>query len=137
MAASEEVTAEAIPATVTTATEVSTTAEMHSESDETNAVSVDSEARGAEAVPAEVATAATDTLAAEGTTTTITEAKPVDTVESHTAIGAAAEADSGAKVEAEKDESLGTDAKDTIAAAEATEDDWCYYLYYYYYRRAF
>ncbi|HIX57739.1 MAG TPA: DNA primase [Candidatus Anaerobiospirillum pullistercoris] len=126
VAASEEVTAEAIPATVTTATEVSTTAEMHSESDETNAVSVDSEARGAEAVPAEVATAATDTLAAEGTTTTITEAKPVeavDTVESHTAIGADAEADSGAKVEAEKDESLGTDAKDTIAAAEATEDE--------------
>ena len=146
VAASEEVTAEAIPATVTTATEVSTTAEMHSESDETNAVSVDSEARGAEAVPAEVATAATDTLAAEGTTTTtITEAKPVeavDTVESHTAIGADAEADSGAKVEAEKDESLGTDAKDTIAAAEATEDEqvsaayyYCYYLYYY--RRAF
>ena len=125
VAAYEEVTAEAIPATVATATEVSTTAEMHSESDETNAVSVDSEARGAEAVPAEVATAATDTLAAEGTTT-ITEAKSVeavDTVESHTAIGADAEADSGAKVEAEKDKSLGTDAKDTIAAAEATEDE--------------
>ena len=62
---------EATPAIADTATEVSTTAEVHAESDATNAVSVDSEASGAEAVPAEVATAATDTLAAEGTTTII------------------------------------------------------------------
>ena len=112
-------TPEATPAIADTATEVSTTAEVHTESDATNAVSVDSEA-----VPAEVATAATDTLAVEGTTTTITEAKPVeavDTVESHTAIGADAEADSGAKVEAEKDESLATNASEAVVAAEAVQ----------------
>ena len=111
---------EATPAIADTATEVSTTAEMHAESDATNAVSVDSEASGAEAVPAEAYTVATNTLAAEGTATT-TQAETVEAVESHEDIGAEAEAGSAVTLNAEKSESLATNASEAVVAAEAVQ----------------
>ena len=116
-------TPEATPAIADTATEVSTTAEVHTESDATNAVSVDSEASGAEAVPAEAYTVATNTLAAEGTTTTTTtkETEAVEAVESHKAIETDAEAGSGVTLDAEKSKSLATNASEAVVAAEAVQ----------------
>ena len=140
-------TPEATPAIADTATEVSTTAEVHTESDATNAVSVDSEASGAEAVPAEAYTVATNTLAAEGTTTTTKETEAVEAVESHKAIETDAEAGSEVTLDAEKSKSLATNASEAVVAAEAvqlsapesveTEDAYyyCCYCYCYQYRR--
>ena len=109
-------TPEATPAIADTATEVSTTAEVHAESDASTGVSVATEASGAETV-------ATNTLAAEGTatTTTTTEAETVEAVESHEAIVADAEAGSEVKLDAEKSESLATNASEAVAVAESVQ----------------
>ena len=124
VAASEESTQEATPAIADTAIEASTTAEVHAESDATNAVSVSSETSGAESVTAEVATVATNTLAAEGTTTTATAAttsETVEAVESHEAIEADAEAGSEAKLDAEQSGALATSATEDSATTEAVQ----------------
>ena len=124
VAASEESTQEAKPAIADTAIEASTTAEVHAESDATNAVSVSSETSGAESVTAEVATVATNTLAAEGTTTTATAAttsETVEAVESHEAIEADAEAGSEAKLDAEQSGALATSATEDSATTEAVQ----------------
>ena len=109
-------TPEATPAIADTATEASTTAEVHAESDASTGVSVATEASGAETV-------ATNTLAAEGTatTTTTTEAETVEAVESHEAIVADAEAGSEVKLDAEKSESLATNASEAVAVAESVQ----------------